>query len=60
MAQYSYVYPDALILHHQISSRSAGTLVQQREQLTELEEWWRRLAGPIIKKLKIKTLSRVD
>lgn len=57
LAPHSYVYPNAIILHHQIWSRTAGNLVQHREQVRDLEEWWNRLASPLIKRLKIKTLD---
>lgn len=57
LAPHSYVYPNAIILHHQIWSRTAGNVVQHREQVKDLEEWWHRLATPLIEKIKIKTLD---
>lgn len=53
MAPHSLVYPNAIILHHQISSRGAGNLKQQQEQLQDLNEWWVRLARPFTDKLKL-------
>lgn len=53
MAQHSMVFPNAIVLHHQIWTRGCGNLKQQEEQLSELKEWWKRLAGPICKKLGI-------
>ena len=33
LAPHSYVYPNAVILHHQILSFSFGNLTEQKEQL---------------------------
>lgn len=51
LADHSYAYPNAIILHHQLSAGAFGNLQQQRESLAEFEEWWKRLAGPISKKM---------
>tara|TARA_R100001163_G_scaffold65784_1_gene64843 strand:- start:74 stop:1207 length:1134 start_codon:yes stop_codon:yes gene_type:complete len=51
MTEHSYIYPNAVILHHQILSKSCGNLRQQQEQVTDMEEWFRRFAGPFVKKL---------
>jgi ATP-dependent Clp protease protease subunit len=51
LADKSFAYPNAQILHHQLSGMSFGNLTQQREGLKETEEWWRRLAGPIAQKM---------
>ena len=51
LADKSYAYPNALILHHQMSYGVRGNLTQQKEMLEESEEWWTRLAGPIAKKM---------
>lgn len=53
LADKSFAYPNAQILHHQLSSMAFGNLTQQRESLKEIEEWWRRLAGPISQKMGI-------
>lgn len=53
LADKSFAYPNAQILHHQIANMSFGNLTQQRETLKEVEEWWIRLAGPISKKMGI-------
>ncbi len=53
LADTSYAYPNALVLHHQISGFAYGNLTQQREFVEEAEEWWRRLAGPVAKKMGI-------
>lgn len=52
-AEHSYAYPNALILHHQISSGTAGNLTQQAEHLKDVIEWSRRLLGPVHKKMGI-------
>ncbi len=53
LADQSYAYPNAVILHHQISSATFGNLTQQKESIQETEEWWQRLAGPIAAKMGI-------
>lgn len=55
LADKSFAYPNAVILHHQISGYTYGNLTEQRESLAEIEEWWQRLAGPIAKKMGIGT-----
>jgi ATP-dependent Clp protease, protease subunit len=50
----SYAYPNAIILHHQILSSGAyANLTEQKENLKELEEWWKRLAAPVAAKMGI-------
>ena len=49
----SFAYPNAIILHHQILSFAIGNLTQQKEDLKELEEWWKRLAAPVAAKMGI-------
>ena len=57
LAQESYAYPNAVILHHQISSVVFGqlNLTQQREFHEESERWWARLGTPIAGKMGITT-----
>ncbi len=55
LAPRSYAYPNAVILHHQISNGMMGNLTEQREGLKNLENWWRRLAAPIAAKMGIST-----
>jgi ATP-dependent Clp protease protease subunit len=57
LAEHSYIYPNAIMLHHQIWTRTYGNLTQQREQVEELEEWWKRLATPIVKKLGLRSIE---
>ena len=56
LAKKSFAYPNAVILHHQISNTFYLTrlnLTQQKEYYTETEKWWDRLAKPIAKKMGI-------
>jgi len=58
LAEKSYAYPNAVILHHQISSTimfATFNLTEQKEFYEEMQEWWKRLAGPIAKKMGIST-----
>ena len=51
LADESYAYPNAVILHHQMSSGLRGNLTQQKESLEEAQEWSDRLAVPVAKKM---------
>jgi ATP-dependent Clp protease, protease subunit len=51
LAKHSYAYPNAVIVHHQISWLGLGNLTQQKEQLAQSEQWWRRLAEPVARKM---------
>jgi ATP-dependent Clp protease protease subunit len=55
LAEESYAYPNAVILHHQISSYTFGrlNLTQQREFFEESQRWWARLGTPIAEKMGI-------
>jgi ATP-dependent Clp protease, protease subunit len=55
LAPRSFAYPNAVILHHQISNGMMGNLTEQREGLRTLEQWWQRLAAPIAAKMGIST-----
>ena len=55
LAPRSYAYPNAVILHHQISNGMMGNLTEQREGLKNLEQWWKRMATPIANKMGITT-----
>jgi ATP-dependent Clp protease protease subunit len=50
-ARRSFAYPNAVLVHHQISWLGAGNLTQQREQLEQAEQWWRRLAEPLAQRM---------
>ena len=51
LAPHSYCYPNAIILHHQMSSSMRGNLTQQAEQLQNSMEWAKRLADPVAQKM---------
>lgn len=51
LAEGSFAYPNAILLHHQAATIVWGNLTQQREALEESEEWWVRLAQPIAEKM---------
>ncbi|RBP44512.1 ATP-dependent Clp protease protease subunit [Roseimicrobium gellanilyticum] len=53
LAEKSYAYPNAVILHHQISGLGGGNLTQQQEWVKEMNEWWRRLAEPVAQKMGV-------
>jgi ATP-dependent Clp protease protease subunit len=55
LAKESYAYPNAVILHHQISSVVAGqlNLTQQREFHEESQRWWTRFGTPLANKMGI-------
>ncbi len=53
MADRSYAYPNAIILHHQIWSVLAGNPTQQKQQLDVLHDWDRRLREPVAKKMGV-------
>ncbi len=57
LATESYAYPNAVILHHQISSVMMGqlNLTEQREFHDESERWWARLGTPVAAKMGITT-----
>ena len=53
LADHSYAYPNAIMLHHQMSSGMRGNMTQQKEQFENSLEWQRRLAEPIAEKMGV-------
>jgi ATP-dependent Clp protease, protease subunit len=55
LAEESYAYPNAVMLHHQISSTVFGqlNLTEQREFHEESQRWWVRLGTPVAAKMGI-------
>lgn len=51
LAEKSYIYPNATILHHQPWGAMVGNLTQQKERLDLVREWDRRLNSPVAKKM---------
>ena len=57
LADKSYAYPQAVMLHHQPMSFSFGfhNLTEEREHYENLKKWWHSFAIPIAKKMGITT-----
>jgi len=53
LADRAYVYPNAVMLHHQMSTINWGNMTQLKEQLELAKEWEKRLAAPVAKKMGI-------
>lgn len=53
LAEHSYAYDSAIILHHQPSGLSYGNLATQEKGIKKLQEWAKRLLLPIAKKMGI-------
>ena len=55
LADKSFAYSHATMLHHQPSMYQQGNnnLTEQKENYKNLERWWKFLATPIAKKMKI-------
>ncbi|HUF61946.1 MAG TPA: ATP-dependent Clp protease proteolytic subunit [Verrucomicrobiales bacterium] len=53
LAERSFAYPNAIILHHQLSYVGFGNLTEHAEEFETAKEWWRRLATPIAEKMGI-------
>ncbi len=51
LAPKSYAYPNAVFLHHQMSSFVFGNMTQMKEQLTVANEWYKRLGEPVAAKM---------
>lgn len=51
LADKSFVYPNALILHHQLMYGAMGNLKQQKQAMEHGQEWFRRIAAPIAKRM---------
>lgn len=53
LAPHSYAYPNAIILHHQMSGGAIGNMTNMEQEIATMQEWERRLAQPIAKKMGI-------
>jgi len=47
LAPHSYAYPNAVILHHQMSGGAFGNMTEQSEQLEVSKEWFHRFGQPV-------------
>ncbi|MHA7877931.1 MAG: ATP-dependent Clp protease proteolytic subunit [Bacteroidota bacterium] len=59
LADKSYAYPNAIILHHQPWTFTWGNVRELREEQELLQEWWNRLGGSVAKKMGI-SLKKLD
>jgi ATP-dependent Clp protease protease subunit len=51
LAERSYAYPDAVIIHHQVWNTSRGNRTEQIEKLKILDEWTERIISPVAEKM---------
>ncbi len=60
LADHSYAYPDAIILHHQAQAMTSGSVKSMEEQAKRIEEMSRRLVGAVAEKLGMTEDKFVD
>jgi ATP-dependent Clp protease, protease subunit len=60
LAERSYAYPDAVIIHHQVWGTSRGNGTEQREYLKILDEWANRIIRPVANKMGITLEAFID
>lgn len=53
LADHSYAYPNAIILHHQMSSGAFGNMTDIEQTVATMKEWERRLAQPVAEKMGV-------
>lgn len=53
LADQSYAYPGAILLHHQASSGMSGNTTQQKESLERMKEMSDRLVGAVAEKIGV-------
>ncbi len=53
LADHSYAYPNAIIMHHQMSSGVWGNMTDIEQTVKTMKEWERRLAEPVAAKMGI-------
>ena len=53
LAEHSYAYESAIILHHQPSGRNIGNIAEQKKGVEMLNEWAERLLHPVANKMGI-------
>jgi ATP-dependent Clp protease, protease subunit len=59
LADRSFAYPNAIILHHQPWTFTAGNVRELKENQEFLQEWWNRLGGRVAKKMGV-SLKKLD
>jgi ATP-dependent Clp protease protease subunit len=60
LADRSFAYENAILLHHQLSGIVAGNRTELLEEVDETEDWWVRLAKPVADKMGIGLQEFVD
>lgn len=60
LAPHSYAYPNAIILHHQMSTGINGNITDIEQEVKMAQEWERRLAEPIARKMGISMAEFKD
>jgi len=60
LAEKSFAYPNAIIMHHQMSYMMWGNMAEHKEQVDSAKEYYRRLALPIAKKMGITMDEMVE
>ncbi|MDY6992284.1 MAG: ATP-dependent Clp protease proteolytic subunit, partial [Pseudomonadota bacterium] len=60
LAERSYAYPNAQIVHHQMSSFAFGNQRQLEEQLDITQEWSQRLLKPVAEKMGLSLETFVE
>jgi ATP-dependent Clp protease protease subunit len=53
LAERSYAYPNAILIHHQMWGGFIGNIKEQQEQLEMMKEWARRLMKPVSDKMGV-------
>ncbi|MDR2982485.1 MAG: ATP-dependent Clp protease proteolytic subunit [Puniceicoccales bacterium] len=53
LAEKSFCYNNTIMLHHQMSTGFRGNMTYLKEQLDTAEDWYKRLATPVAKKMGI-------
>lgn len=59
-AKYSFVYPNAMMLHHQAMRGAFGNPTQIKDQVRFLDELNRQVFEPIIKKMNLKSIKSIE
>ena len=60
LAERSYAYPNAILIHHQMWGGFIGNIKEQQEQLDVMKEWARRLMKPVSDKMGVAMDEFVD
>lgn len=60
LAEHSYAFENAIILHHQMAGSVFGNMTELDEQLKLMKEWARRIMVPLSKKLGTTPEQLVD